>query len=85
MPVVVGLFEVVILEATGTMFLTLGSKQQQEECKDHAWPVVGVEHRETCCTTTEVCVKEILAVAVCRPLRSEQCFHEVINLDPDIC
>ena len=34
--------------------------------------------------TAEVCVKEVLTVTECCPLLMEQCFHEVINTDPDV-
>jgi hypothetical protein len=46
--------------------------------------VVGAQHRETRCATTEVGAKEVLTVTQCRPLRMEQCFHEVINSNPDV-
>jgi hypothetical protein len=65
-------------------FCTPRSKQQQEESEHHAWPVVGVEHHEMHCATTEVGVKEVLTVTECCLLGTEQCFHEVINSDPDI-
>jgi hypothetical protein len=58
--------------------------QQQEESEHHAWPVVGAEHRETCCATTEVGAKEVLTVTECFSLQTEQCFLEVINSDPDV-
>jgi hypothetical protein len=67
-----------------TDFCTPWSKQQQEESEHHVWPVVGAEHCEMCYATTEDGVKEVLTATECCPLQTEQCFHEVINSDPDI-
>jgi hypothetical protein len=36
------------------------------------------------CATMEVGAKEVLTVTECCPLLMEQCFHEVINTDPDV-
>jgi hypothetical protein len=36
------------------------------------------------CTAVEDGAKEVLTVTECCPLRAEQCFHEVINSDPDV-
>ncbi len=46
--------------------------------------MVGAEHHERHCATAEVGAKEVLTVTQCCPLRTEQCFHEVINSDPDV-
>jgi hypothetical protein len=45
---------------------------------------VGAGHHEMHCATTEVGAKEVLTVTQCCPLQMEQCFHEVINSDPDV-
>jgi hypothetical protein len=44
------------------------------------WELSIVTH----CATTEVGAKEVLTVTECCPLQMEQCFHEVINLDPEV-